>query len=239
MEVTVLIQATDEAFKIIEEARNRALDVLNTSVRFTADAKILEERKIQAIFKGAERTKSEVLSFLATFALLFFPFWIPLSGFFDVFHLSIGVGCCALVAYISHDLLFVNVRVGDMRTIVKRFFAYIPWLLYQIYLASIHVIKIVLKPKMPIDPRIIKFKTKLQTDISMVTFANSITLTPGTITVEIKDGEYYVHAIDEEVAYDLLYGGEMEDRVAHVYMEAEHVYVQDVLDVARIYGALR
>jgi multicomponent Na+:H+ antiporter subunit E len=73
----------------------------------------------------------------------------------------------------------------------------------------------------------------------MVTFANSITLTPGTITVEIKDGEYYVHAIDEEVAYDLLYGGEMEDRVAHVYMEAEHVYVQDVLDVARIYGALR
>lgn len=239
MEVTVLIQATDEAFKIIEEARTRALDVLNTSVKFTAEARLLEERKIQAIFKGAERTKSEVLSFLATFALLFFPFWIPLSGFFDVFHLSIGVGCCALVAYISHDLLFVNVRVGDMRTIVKRFFAYIPWLIYQIYLASVHVLKIVFKPKMPINPQIIRFKTKLQTDISVVTFANSITLTPGTITVDIKDGEFYVHAIDEEVAYDLLYGGEMEDRVAHVYMEAEHVYVQDVLDVARIYGALR
>jgi len=239
MEVTVLIQATDEAFKIIEEARTRALDVLNTSVKFTAEARLLEERKIQAIFKGAERTKSEVLSFLATFALLFFPFWMPLSGFFDVFHLSIGVGCCALVAYISHDLLFVNVRVGDMRTIVKRFFAYIPWLIYQIYLASIHVLKIVLSPKMPINPHIIRFKTKLQTDISLVTFANSITLTPGTITVDIKDGEYYVHAIDEEVAYDLLYGGEMEDRVAHVFMEAEHIYVQDVLDVARVYGALR
>ncbi|MDI6790442.1 MAG: Na+/H+ antiporter subunit E [Thermodesulfobacteriota bacterium] len=239
MEVTVLIQATDEAFKIIEEARNRALDVLNTSVKFTAEAKLLEERKIQAIFKGAERTKSEVLSFLATFALLFFPFWMPLSGFFDVFHLSIGVGCCALVAYISHDLLFVNVRVGDMRTIVKRFFTYIPWLIYQIILSNIHVVKIVLSPKMPIDPKIIKFKTKLDSDISLVTFANSITLTPGTITIDIKDGEYYVHAIDEDVAYDLLYGGEMEDRVAHVFMEAEHVYVQDVLDVARIYGALR
>lgn len=239
MEVTVLIQATDEAFKIIEEARNRALDVLNTSVKFTAEAKLLEERKIQAIFKGAERTKSEALSFLATFALLFFPFWMPLSGFFDVFHLSIGVGCCALVAYISHDLLFVNVRVGDMRTIVKRFFTYIPWLIYQIILSNIHVVKIVLSPKMPIDPKIIKFKTKLDSDISLVTFANSITLTPGTITIDIKDGEYYVHAIDEDVAYDLLYGGEMEDRVAHVFMEAEHVYVQDVLDVARIYGALR
>jgi multicomponent Na+:H+ antiporter subunit E len=239
MEVTVLIQATDEAFKIIEEARNRALDVLNTSVKFTAEARLLEERKIQAIFKGAERTKSEVLSFLATFALLFFPFWMPLSGFFDVFHLSIGVGCCALVAYISHDLLFVNVRVGDMRTIVKRFFTYIPWLLYQIILANLHVVKIVLSPKMPVDPRIIRFKTKLDSDISLVTFANSITLTPGTITIDIKDGEYYVHAIDEAVAYDLLYGGEMEDRVAHVFMEAEHIYVQDVLDVARVYGALR
>lgn len=239
MEVTVLVQATDEAFKIIEEARNRALEVLNTSVKFTAEAKLLEEKKVQAIFRGAERAKSDVISFLSTFALLFFPFWMPLSGFFDLFHLSIGVGCCALVAYISHDLLFVNVRVGDMRTIVKRFFVYIPWLLYQIIVANLHVAKVVLSPNMPINPKMIKFKTKLDSDISLVTFANSITLTPGTITVDIREGEYYVHAIDETVAYDLLYGGEMEDRVAHVYMEAEHVYVQDVLDVARIYGALR
>jgi len=239
MEVTVLIQATDEAFRIIEESKNRALEVLNTSVRFTADAKLLEEKKIQAIFKGAERTKAEVTSFAATFALLFFPFWLPLSGFFDLFHMGIGVGCCALVAYISHDLLFVNVRVGDMRTIVKRFFAYIPWLIYQIIMANFHVARLVLSPKMPINPKIIKFKVKLDSDISLVTFANSITLTPGTITVDIKEGEYYVHALDEAVAYDLLFGGEMEDRVAHVYMEAEHVYVQDVLDVARIYGALK
>jgi multicomponent Na+:H+ antiporter subunit E len=153
--------------------------------------------------------------------------------------MGIGVGCCALVAYISHDLLFVNVRVGDMRTIVKRFFAYIPWLIYQIIMANFHVARLVLSPKMPINPKIIKFKVKLDSDISLVTFANSITLTPGTITVDIKEGEYYVHALDETLAYDLLFGGEMEDRVAHVYMEAEHVYVQDVLDVARIYGALK
>lgn len=239
MEVTVLIQATDEAFRIIEESRTRALEILNTSVRFTADAKLLEEDKVQDLFKGAERAKAKVTSYAATFALLFFPFWLPLSGFFDLFHLSIGVGCCALVAYMSHDLLFVNVRVGDMRTIVKRFFAYIPWLLYQIIVSNIHVARIVLSPSMPINPKIIKFKTKLDSDISLATFANSITLTPGTITIDIKDGEYYVHALDETVAYDLLFGGEMEDRVAHIYMEAEHVYVQDVLDMARIYGDLR
>ncbi len=239
MEVTVLVHATDEAFKILEDARNRAMEVLNTSVKFTAETKILEEKRIQAIFRGAEQTKSNVTSFLATFALLFIPFWMPLSGFFDVFHLSIGVFCCALVAYISHDLLFVNVRVGDMRTIVRRFFAYVPWLIYQILLANLHVLKIVLSRKMPIAPRIIRFKPKLESDISHVTFANSITLTPGTITVEIMNGEYYVHAIDEAVAEDLLYAKEMEDRIAHVFMEADHVYVQDVLDVARIYGALK
>jgi multicomponent Na+:H+ antiporter subunit E len=126
-----------------------------------------------------------------------------------------------------------------MRTIVKRFFAYIPWLIYQIIMANFHVARLVLSPKMPINPKIIKFKVKLDSDISLVTFANSITLTPGTITVDIKEGEFCVHALDETVAYDLLFGGKMEDRIAHIYMEAEHVYVQDVLDVARIYGALK
>ena len=71
---------------------------------------------------------------------------------------------------------------------------------------------------MVIDPRIIRFKTKLKKDLSLMTFGNSITLTPGTITVLIKEGDFYVHAIDKKVAEDLL-TGEMEDKVAHVFME--------------------
>ena len=83
-----------------------------------------------------------------------------------------------------------------------------------------------------------KFKTKLETDISCVALANSITLTPGTITIDIKDGVYYVHALSQKVADDLN-AGAMEDRVAHIFMEADHLYVQDILDAARIYEALR
>ncbi|MBW2265550.1 MAG: Na+/H+ antiporter subunit E, partial [Deltaproteobacteria bacterium] len=86
--------------------------------------------------------------------------------------------------------------------------------------------------------RVIKFKTKLETDISMLTLANSITLTPGTITMDIKDGVFYVHAVSQKVADDLN-AGEMEDRVAHIFMEADHLYVEDVLDAARIYKTLR
>jgi len=119
-----------------------------------------------------------------------------------------------------------------------RFLKYIPWLLYQILLSNIHVASLVLRRKMPINPQILTFKTKLETDISCVTLANSITLTPGTITMDIGDGLFYVHALSKKVADDLK-TGEMEDRVAHIFMEADHIYVQDVLDAANIYSALR
>jgi len=100
-----------------------------------------------------------------------------------------------------------------------RFIKYLPWLIYQIVLANVHVAKVALHPKMNdlIDPHIIRFKTKLKRDISLVTFANSITLTPGTITILIRDGYYLVHSLDMKVAGDL--PGEMEERVAHIFME--------------------
>ena len=96
---------------------------------------------------------------------------------------------------------------------------YIPWLIYQIVLAAIHVTSLALHPRMidRIDPKIIRFNTKLKKDIALVTFANSITLTPGTITVRIVDGEYYVHAISKKVADEL--PGEMERRIARAYKE--------------------
>ena len=71
-----------------------------------------------------------------------------------------------------------------------------------------------------IRPQIIRFKTSLTSDLSKVTLGNSITLTPGTITMEIDDGEFYVHALSDKVARDLL-TGEMERRVAHVFLEPE------------------
>lgn len=141
------------------------------------------------------------------------------SGKFDAFHLSLGAISCCLVTYISHDLLFKRKKFSAKDvTEVIRFFQYIPWLLYQIVLANLHVASLVLNPKMPIDPKIVRFKTKLKKDISLVTFANSITLTPGTITAEISEGEYYVHALSKKTADDLL-SGEMENKVAHVFME--------------------
>lgn len=237
MEVTLLIEAMDTSFGLLEDARKKAVELLDSAVKLTSETRGVEENKIQAILKGAQETKLNFLNIIATFLILF-GFWALLSGKYDFFHLTLGVICSLLVAFLTHDLLFANARVGDARVIFQRFIAYIPWLLYQIVSSNIHVALVALSKKRPIEPRIIRFKTKLESDISWVTLANSITLTPGTITMDIKDGEFFVHALDKKVADDLN-AGEMEDRVAHVFMEADHIYVQDVLDVAPIFGELR
>jgi multicomponent Na+:H+ antiporter subunit E len=238
MEVTLLLEATENAFRILEKAREHALGLLDTAVEFTAEeTRYCDEKRCRILFSGAQRKKSQFQNFIGTTVILF-AFWMLLSGKFDAFHLTLGIICSALIAYLFHDLLFANVRVGDMRIIFTRFIVYIPWLILQIVLSNIHVALLVLRPKMPICPQIIKFETKLETDISCVALANSITLTPGTITMDIKDGVYYVHALSQKVADDLN-TGEMEDRVAHIFMEADHLYIQDVLDAARIYERLR
>ena len=158
------------------------------------------------------------MRYFILFSVLFFH-WIVWSGKFDAFHLSLGVISCALVSFMSYDLyvkrkkLFPEV-IGE----AVRFIKYLPWLFYQIVLSNIHVAYLVLSPSMPIDPKIIRYKTRLKTDIALVTFANSITLTPGTITADISEGEYYVHALSKKVADDLM-AGEMEDKVASIFGE--------------------
>lgn len=168
------------------------------------------------------KRKFNGLNCLATFTLLF-AFWIFLSGFFDLFHLFLGMICSGIVAYISHDLLFTQTSLKTLRErhmAGKNFLLYLPWLIYQIYLANVHVVYLVWSPRMPIDPKIIRFKTRWENDLVLVTMANSITLTPGTITLDIREAEFYVHALSKKVADDLL-GGEMQDRVGRIYGEED------------------
>jgi multicomponent Na+:H+ antiporter subunit E len=79
---------------------------------------------------------------------------------------------------------------------------------------------IILHPKLPIAPRLIRHETKLRSDSELVVLGNSITLTPGTITVEIAPGELVVHAIDAAASEDLL-GGALERRVSRIFPATE------------------
>ena len=150
---------------------------------------------------------------LATFVAMF-TFWVVLSGMFDAFHLTLGVISCLLVAHFSHDLLFYG---DDDQSWVRGlwgFITYVPWLFYQIIIANMQVAYVVLHPRMfeLIDTHVIRFKTKLKRPISKVIFAQSITLTPGTITVSIHDDEFSVYALTRNASESL--PGEMETRVA-------------------------
>ncbi len=157
--------------------------------------------------------------FFLTF-LVMFAVWVVFSGRFDGFHLILGVISCAIVALLSADLFFPFSVNPGLPFLWFRFIGYIPWLLYQIFRANLHVMYLVFHPRMMelIDPHIIEFNSKLTGDVSRTTFANSITLTPGTITVNVTAlGKFSVHCIDTKSGQPL--PGEMEARIANVFGE--------------------
>lgn len=153
---------------------------------------------------------------LAVFLILF-AFWLVFSGHYDALHLSLGLICTALVAAFSYDLLLPDVTFPTKLLSTWRFVKYIPWLFYRIVVANLHVVYLVFRPG-EIRPRLIRFKTSLTGDLSRVTLGNSITVTPGTLTLDIDAGEFYVHALSDKAAEDVV-TGEMERRVAHVFFE--------------------
>jgi multicomponent Na+:H+ antiporter subunit E len=165
------------------------------------------------------RKGSPFFANLITFLILF-SLWILLSGKFDLFHLSLGIISCIIITLISGDLLFPESRTKGLFLLWVRFLMYIPWLLYQIFLANLHILYLVFHPRMMdlIDPQIITFQSKLTKELSLITFANSITLTPGTITVYVSvDGDFHVHSIDEKSGEAL--PGEMESKIARAFGE--------------------
>ena len=171
---------------------------------------------------GASRSRGssrEIFPRILTFCILF-CLWLILSGQYDIFHITLGVISCTIVTLFSGDFLFAGSRQTGLIRLGFRIAAYIPWLLYQIILANFHILYLVFHPKMMdlIDPSIIRFQTSLKDELSLVLFANSITLTPGTITVYVSvDGDFQVHSIDKKSGEPL--PGEMETRIINAFKE--------------------
>ena len=161
----------------------------------------------------------KIISFALTF-LICFATWIVLSGRFDFFHLTLGVVACVIVARLSSTILISRRGIENLPRQWFRFVCYVPWLLYQVFLANLHVMSLAFNPRLidVIDPKIIRFKSRLKRPMSLFIFANSITLTPGTITVFVSiTGEFTVHVIDEYSGLSL--PGEMEEKVAELMGE--------------------
>jgi len=95
---------------------------------------------------------------------------------------------------------------------------YLVWMLYQIWLSNIHILRLALSPnELPeVEPKLVRIKTNLKTDFGKWMLANSITLTPGTITIDIKDDELLIHSISS-LTTEGVEGEDMERKIAAIF----------------------
>jgi multicomponent Na+:H+ antiporter subunit E len=164
-------------------------------------------------------------------AILLMVFWLIMSGHYDLMHVSFGVFSVILVLLINHStrrhLYTLGERSEALRLRLGRLIYYIPWLLSQIVIASLQVAYVVLHPKCPVDPAVLRFKTRLGNTSSKVILGNSITLTPGTITLDIRKDEFLVHSLADMFSSGIL-DGTMPGEVAKLYERSPGQVVGEV-----------
>lgn len=141
-----------------------------------------------------------------------FAVWVLLSGHFEPLLLGLGLLSCVLVVSIAIRMDVVD-HEGVPVQLGRRLLFYIPWLVKEIVKANLAVMRVVLSPALPISPAIVRFRGLQKTDLGRVIFANSITLTPGTITVGVRGEELTVHALVSGFV-DGMEEGDMNRRVA-------------------------
>ncbi len=138
--------------------------------------------------------------------------WMLWSWHFEWMLLVSGAVSCLVVVSLSWRMRIIDSEGEPLLQLGLRPLLYIPWLMWQIVRSNIDVARRILSPGVPISPKLIEVPVSQKSDLGTVIFANSITLTPGTISVRIRDGVILVHALSEEAAEELLQG-EMGRRV--------------------------
>ncbi|MEO8740222.1 MAG: Na+/H+ antiporter subunit E, partial [Casimicrobiaceae bacterium] len=134
-----------------------------------------------------------------------------LSGHFTFFLVSAGIGSAAAVVMFARRMAVVD-REGHPIHLWRTVIAYWPWLLKEIAKSAWGVSKAIVHPRLPISPTMIRFRPSQRSVLGLVAHANSITLTPGTITIEAKDGEFLVHSLTRDGAQGVV-DSEMDRRI--------------------------
>jgi multicomponent Na+:H+ antiporter subunit E len=148
---------------------------------------------------------------LASLLVALYAFWILMSGYFTAFLLSAGFGSALAVAWLARRMYALD-HEGHPIHFTPKAVMYWPWLMKEIWKAGIDVSRIILDPRLPISPTLVRFKPGQETTVGLVTHANSITLTPGTITVQAGRDEFLVHGLTRQGAEGCV-DSEMDRRV--------------------------
>ena len=137
--------------------------------------------------------------------LLLFGVWLLWSGHYTPMLLGLGMGSCLLILALATRMHIIDDE-GQPIHIVTRLPGYGLWLLKEIVVSNIDVAKRILHPGLPISPTIFVMKVGQQTELGQVIYANSITLTPGTITIRLKDSHVLIHALASKSEEELRVG---------------------------------
>ena len=157
--------------------------------------------------------KSSFYQTLILKTLSFFLLWLLLSESFGLFHMGLGLLVALGVAWFNTDRSTSRSAIPRLRILW-----YFPWLVGRILQSGFHLSVLILHPALPIDPKLIRYRTKLREEAGIVLLGNSITLTPGTITVEVNSQDLVVHAMDDKSAEDVT-SLRIEQRIAGLFGE--------------------
>lgn len=150
--------------------------------------------------------KTILSSFVSLFIL-----WALLSGYFKTILVVLGILSCIFITFLSIKLKIYSTqreRVG----INLRLPLYFPWLLKEIIKSNLHVARLILTNSKEISPQLVAIKPSQKTSTGIAVHANSITLTPGTISIDIEDDEVLVHALSNHTAKGVI-DGDIDKRV--------------------------
>ncbi len=149
--------------------------------------------------------------FLRNTALLY-ALWILLSGRSEPLFLIVGLLASAGIAGLQAG----HPGPPNPTIPLREFLLYIPWLLSRIVVSNLRTTSLILNPRMPIQPRLIRYRPELRDPAALALLAISITLTPGTVMVEINSDELVVHALDDASAEDIT-NRRFEDKIRRIF----------------------
>ena len=132
--------------------------------------------------------------------------WWLWSGHTEPMMIMFAVVSIALVLFLAKRLDDESGETLPYRLGLRPVF-YLPYIIWEIVKANIDVAKVIVSPSLPISPKVFRAKASQKTVIGQVIYANSITLTPGTITLDLRDGEVLVHALTHDSAAGIEEGG--------------------------------
>ena len=144
-------------------------------------------------------------------AVVLFLFWLLLSGFLTPGLMTFGVISAFAAVVVASRMTAVD-EEGHPVHLILGAITYFPWLIVEIIKSAWNVTKIIVDPALPISPTVVTVKASQKTSSGITVFANSITLTPGTITIDLEGPEVTVHALTKAGAEDLK-AGDMDTRV--------------------------